>query len=158
MKRLLVYVGVCAAIVGIGSAATASASSAIPMKATDAGSATIVGVSGSVIHTHDTGNGVATHLGRYTLDASEDVNLATGAIMNGSFTLTAANGDKVSGTYSGHALPGLTGYVVSGPLTGGTGRFADATGFLVWNGTLDPVALSFTDKITGTISSHDRPK
>jgi len=67
--------------------------------------------------------------------------------------MTAANGDTVSGTYSGQALPGLVGYVVSGPITGGTGRFAGATGFLVWHGTVDPAALTFADEITGTISS-----
>lgn len=59
----------------------------------------------------------------------------------------------MTGSYAGQALPGLVGYVVSGPIIGGTGRFAGATGFLVWHGTVDPVALTFTDEITGTISS-----
>jgi hypothetical protein len=152
-KRLLVRVGLLAAIITVGSAASANAGSAIPMKARDAGSATVVGANGSVIHTSDTGSGEATHLGRFTLVAGEDIDLATGAITNGFFTFTGANGDTVSGTYSGQALPGFTGYVVSGPITGGSGRFAGATGFLLWNGTLDPAVLSFTDEITGTISS-----
>ncbi len=153
MKQLLTSVGLLAVTTALGIAAGANAGSAIPMKAKDAGSATVVGMVGSVIHTSDTGSGEATHLGHYTLVASEDVDLASGSVTNGSFTLTGANGDGVSGTYSGQALPDLTGYVVSGPITGGTGRFAGATGFLVWRGTLDPAALTFTDEITGTISS-----
>jgi hypothetical protein len=152
MNRLPVCAAALAATVA-PSAASASASPAIPMKARDAGAATIVGADGSVIQTHDTGSGIATHLGRVTLDAGESVNLATGAITDGFFTFTGASGDTVSGTYSGSALPGLTGYTVSGPITGGTGRFAGATGFLTWNGTLDPVALTFTDDIAGTISA-----
>lgn len=150
MNRLLVCVAAFAATAAVG---TASASAGkIPMKAEDAGAATIVGGAAPVIQTHDTGSGTATHLGRFTLDAREDVNLATGAITDGSFTFTGVHGDTISGTYSGSALPGLTGYVVLGPITGGTGRFAGATGDLTWTGTLDPVAFTFTDEITGTIS------
>jgi hypothetical protein len=105
----------------------------------------------SVIQTTDTGNGRATHLGRYTLAAGEHIDLASGAITGGFYTLTAANGDTITGTYSGEALPGLTGYLVSGPIIGGTGRFAGATGFLVWRGTVDPTALTFSDVVTGWI-------
>jgi hypothetical protein len=173
MNRLLVCVAALAATVAL-SAASASASPTIPnFKARDAGVATPVGTdvgpAGLVIQTHDTGSGIATHLGRYTLDAGEGVDLATGAIhpgegvnlttrviTDGSFTLTGASGDTISGIYSGHALAGLTGYVVSGPITGGTGRFAGATGFLTWKGTLETLdsgALTFTDEITGTISA-----
>ena len=141
------------AVIALAIAAPTSAGSLIPMKAKDTGSATIVGATGPILHTADTGSGEAAHLGRYTLAASEDINALTGAVTNGSFTMTAANGDTVSGTYSGQALPGLVGYVVSGPITGGTGRFAGATGFLVWHGTVDPAALTFADEITGTISS-----
>jgi hypothetical protein len=52
-----------------------------------------------------------------------------------------------------YGAAGLSGYLVSGPVTGGTGRFAGATGFLVWRGTVDPVALTFSDVVTGWISA-----
>jgi len=130
MNRLPVCVAALAATVAL-SAASASASPTIPMKARDAGTATTVGTdvgpAGLIIQTHDTGSGVATHLGRYTLDAGEGVdlatgaihpgegvNLTTGAITDGSFTLTGASGDTISGTYRGHALAGLTGYLEIG--------------------------------------------
>jgi hypothetical protein len=117
----------------------------------------MVATDNSVIHTHDMVSGIPTHLGRFKLDAGEDVDLATGAITNGFLTFTGPHGDTISGVYSGHALPGLTGYLVSGAITGGSGRFAGATGCLAWKGTLDPVALTFTNEIIGTISVN-RPE
>ena len=72
---------------------------------------------GSVIETSDSATGEAPHIGQYTMVAGEQVDLATGAITGGFFTITAANGDTLTGTSSGEALPGLTGYVVSGPIT-----------------------------------------
>ncbi len=126
----------------------------VPFQAVDSGAAVGVPVGGSVIQTTDTGSGRGTHLGRYTLAAGEYVDLASGAITGGLYTLTAANGDTIIGTYSGEALPGLTGYLVSGPITGGTGRFAGATGFLVWRGTVDPAALTFSDVVTGWIAAR----
>jgi hypothetical protein len=118
----------------------------------------VVSTAGSVIQTADTGTGRASHLGRFRLVAGEHVDLATGAITDGFYTLTAADGDTISGTYSGRALPGLTGYLVSGPVTGGTGRLAGATGFLVWRGTLNPTTLTFSDVVRGWIPSPGRRK
>jgi hypothetical protein len=133
---------------------TLGRSRGVPLRAVDTGTAVGVPAGGSVIETTDTGSGRATHLGRYTLAAGEHVDLASGAITGGFYTLTTATGDTITGTYSGEALPGLTGYLVSGPVTGGTGRFAGATGFLVWRGTVDPTALTFSDVVTGWIAAR----
>jgi hypothetical protein len=59
---------------------------------------------------------------------------------------------RTSSPASVATIPRL-GYLVSGPITGGTGRFAGATGFLVWRGTVDPVAFTFTDVVSGWISA-----
>jgi hypothetical protein len=76
--------------------------------------------------------GQATHLGLFTW-ASEELAVFTGPdqlSVVGSFTLTAANGDQVFGTYETVVtiyFPSLTilgQYVI----TGGTGRFVNATG------------------------------
>jgi hypothetical protein len=56
----------------------------------------------------------------------------------GSFTITAANGDTLSGAYAGN----ITGFlddvtatnVFAAAVTGGTGRFAGATGSLAGTG------------------------
>ena len=125
---------------------------AFPFRAVDSGAARVIAANGSAIDTADTATGRATLLGRFTLTAGEHIDLATGAISQGEYTFTAWDGASVTGTYSGHALSDLTGYLVSGPITGGTGRLTGASGFLVWRGTLDPTAFTFADVITGWIS------
>jgi hypothetical protein len=124
----------------------------VPFKASDSGVAQVIGGSGDLIVTSDVATGHGTHVGRYTLEAQETINVVTGAITGGEFTLTAANGDTLTGTYSGTARPGLLGYDVSGPITGGTGRFASASGYLEWHGDFDPVTLRLADQVTGTIT------
>jgi hypothetical protein len=135
----------------LGSASGATAGEAVPFKGSDSGVARIVRTSGDVIRTVDVATGHATHLGRYTLEGAEDVNVVTGRITHGSFLLIAANGDTLRGTYSGTARPGLTGYDVSGPITGGTGRFAGASGTLTWHGDFDPSTFTLSDEVTGTL-------
>jgi hypothetical protein len=153
MAKILVAAGVVASALVLGGTASADRGNqrSLPFYAVVAGMS--VDANGNpVIQTADSGSGRATHLGRFTLAAGEKVNLGTKTVTEGVYTLTAANGDTVTGTYSGQALPDLTGYLVSGPITGGTGRFAGATGFLVWHGKLDPVAFTFSDVIVGVIS------
>jgi hypothetical protein len=132
-------------------AANVGAVKSVPLTGKDTFSSTVIGGSGSVIYTADSGSGTATHLGRFTMTAGETVDSMT--VRNGTFTLAAANGDTVSGTYSGTILPGLVGYHVSGPITGGTGRFAGATGAIIFDGTVDPATLTGSDVISGTITS-----
>ena len=83
------------------------------------------------------GAGRATHLGRVTTSTTETLDFtasATGAalIREGLMTMVAANGDELHWAYSGTAsAPGATGDVDLGgtfTVTGGTGRFATATG------------------------------
>jgi hypothetical protein len=134
-------------------AANVGAVESVPLKGMDTFSSVVIGGSGSVIYTADSGSGTATHLGLFTMAASEVVDFASMTVRNGTFTLTAANGDTVSGTYSGTILPGLVGYHVSGPITGGTGRFAGATGAIIFDGIVDPATLTGSDVISGTITS-----
>jgi hypothetical protein len=74
--------------------------------------------------------GVATHLGRFTVENPHVVNLLT-ADGTGTFEFAAANGDIVTADDVGHATfpsPGVLLIVEHGTITGGTGRFAGATG------------------------------
>lgn len=84
------------------------------------------------------GSGQGTHLGQYTIVRHHCFNLATFTFEDGYFEQTAANGDKVWGTYSGYTADVLefaedgnpVVILINSPwtITGGTGRFADAEG------------------------------
>ena len=77
------------------------------------------------------GTGKATHLGRYTIvvDATIDLVARTSFLQK---TLTAANGDLLYVTATTQASPNPDGVTLSivetVTITGGTGRFAGATG------------------------------
>jgi hypothetical protein len=129
-----------------------AANHSVPFTSTDSGVAEVIGGSGDLIRTSDAATGHGTHVGRYTLQGAETINLATGAITDGRFTITAADGSTLTGTYTGQARPELSGYDVSGPITGGTGRFEEATGFLVWHGQFDPTTLELSDEVKGELN------
>jgi hypothetical protein len=80
---------------------------------------------------HVEGTGTATHLGRYTLvsDFALDPETLTGTQRA---TLTAANGDVLTATVAAQGIPNDDGVtlntVESATITGGTGRFAGASG------------------------------
>ncbi|MFO0848282.1 MAG: hypothetical protein U0871_06970 [Gemmataceae bacterium] len=74
--------------------------------------------------------GNSTQLGRFAYTAQITVNTATG-VGSGTFVFTAANGDTVYGTVSGRAAftpPNVLSIAETATITGGTGRFAGATG------------------------------
>jgi hypothetical protein len=113
----------------------------------------------------DQGSGTATHIGKYTIVNSHCVDPITGALTGGTFVKTAANGDQIFGTYAGTATviqaPAPIGiFSLSGTIefTGGTGRFAEATGTTSMTGTLQgdfsrsPVPTQVTLTMVGTIS------
>ncbi len=93
------------------------------------------------------------HLGRYRFIASELDNLATGDVY-GTFILTTRNG-AIFGTYTGFATPGasptaLT-YLVGGAISGGSGRFAGATGTIVFDGGGDLATGALHDTLFGVV-------
>lgn len=102
-----------------------------------------------------TGN--ATHLGKFTLDIPHVVNPATRTAI-GTYEFTAANGDKVyaefTGTATPTAIPGVLYIEETATITGGTGRFTDATGSFTSERLYDTVAGTTTGSFEGTISSH----
>ena len=130
---------------------------AIPISWVDTATAVAVG-SPPILQSTDSGSGRARLLGRFTLTAGEQLDLSTGAVTGGHFTLNGVHGQSISGTYSGVALPDLSGYLVSGPITGGTGRFRGARGFVVWRGAVDPPgSFTFDDVVTGWIGAPALP-
>jgi hypothetical protein len=72
-------------------------------------------------------------------------------VTDGQFTITAANGDTLTGTYDGVGLPdparpGFVNGTALARLTGGTGRFRCASGFAPF--TLDINVATLTEVIT----------
>jgi hypothetical protein len=76
--------------------------------------------------------GHATHLGRFTAFSTQCFNPNTGEITQGETVFTGANGDQLSVAYSGQVSPTGSPSVFAVDLdltvTGGTGRFAGASG------------------------------
>lgn len=146
-----------ATVLAVSAAARAVADEQVPFRGRDAGYFVITPMGGPMVLTQDFTTGHGTHLGAYSLVAQEDINLETLAVTNGSFTITAANGDTIYGTYSGQAeatdRPGVIRYVATGPITGGTGRFEGATGTLTFDGVADLTTLVLSETVTGTIST-----
>ncbi len=101
-----------------------------------------------------TGN--ATQLGQFTLDVPHLVNRVT-RTATGSYEFTAANGDTLTAEFTGHASPTATPGVLSivevATITGGTGRFADATGSFTVMRLFDTVAGTTFGSFEGSISS-----
>jgi hypothetical protein len=94
--------------------------------------------------------GNATQLGEFSRDETILFNPATGAF-TGLIVFTAANGDQLSGTVEGQfiSLSTATGAYT---FTGGTGRFANASGgadFVIST----PDRIHFSVEFTGTLSS-----
>ena len=136
----------------------AAADDQLPLKGSETGTFQLLapcGTSGVVVDVTGTGN--ATGLGSYSGQYRECLIPATGAVTGGTFTLTAANGDEGFGTYSGQAFPTDDATVVNyrdpGVITGGTGRFAGASGSMTTSGLANLATGEYRGTITGSVSS-----
>ena len=101
------------------------------------------------------GTGTATHLGRYTVAIALTLDLATLTGIEQS-TLTAANGDILYTTATARGTPtgdGVTVNVVeTATITGGTGRFAGATGDYILKCLVNQATGVSTGTFEGTIT------
>jgi hypothetical protein len=111
-----------------------------------------------VLRNDETGKGTATHLGAFTWNDVEYADFASipgGVAVVGTFTMTAADGDRLYGEFTSIGAFDQDGNLaIRGHylFTGGTGRFAEATG----SGDIDAIAnlspgLPFEGTFTGTL-------
>jgi hypothetical protein len=102
-----------------------------------------------------TGSGNATQLGAYTMSFQGEVYLPTLFAASESATLEAADGSKIFAEGSGQgtltATPGIVSIVETYTITGGTGRFAGATGSFTVERLVDRGTLISSGTISGTI-------
>ncbi|MEO7133532.1 MAG: hypothetical protein ABI024_04855 [Vicinamibacterales bacterium] len=98
--------------------------------------------------------GTATHLGRYAATFNATVSVLDGR-STGSYTFTAANGDQLFSTFTGLGVPAggaLANITETLRITGGTGRFAGASGTLEVHRTLDQSTGASSGSIQGSIT------
>lgn len=116
---------------------------------------------------HSEGSGEGAHLGRFTVARFHCFTppghpAFTGTVIHdGRYTITAANGDQIWGSYSGELLPTAfdeNGMPIRGTITspstidGGAGRFANARGSYLAIGDYDLVADAGAFTFDGWIS------
>ena len=101
------------------------------------------------------GAGTGTQLGRFSVAAPHFVNTSTRTAA-GTYDFTAANGDTLTADFTGQAMPTATPGVISileiATITGGTGRFAGATGSFVVERLYDRIAGTTIGDYAGSIA------
>jgi hypothetical protein len=135
----------CLAAVFISAPNPTSARDQVPFDGTVSGYVeTQEPVSECIVHTHVVNFGNANQLGAFTGTAEFYPNFCENPpniTYTGSFHWFAANGDEFSGTFDGYLSPTVTQGVYdnheTADVTGGTGRFTDATGHFELGGELD---------------------
>jgi len=112
-----------------------------------------------VMFVHGTATGYATQIGRYTATYEEQVDLFTGSSV-GAITVVAANGDVIFATQTGQGDPtpdpDIFSIVEVSTITGGTGRFAGATGTFTIERLVSLSTGDSSGSFSGTIS-HPAP-
>ena len=124
-----------------------------PFHLEESGSAVINGLT-----INASASGTATHLGAFTLtDTSTIVGIdptAEGVILHVAFgraDLEAANGDHLYASFSGSVNFTTGEGTLNFEWTGGTGRFADATGTTLWHIDVNRADLTYTVVADGVI-------
>jgi hypothetical protein len=151
--RHRLFVGLVAAFaVSLATVAVSAAASETPFKGT-----VIAVETGTVVFPTRflvrEGTGTATYLGRYTERVTMVINIPT-LSSTGSARFTAAKGDVLLATVAGQATrtsPTTLSIVEVYTITGGTGRFADATGSFTLNSTVDQVTGVSSGTFSGAI-------
>ena len=159
MKRRMFAASLALAVLAVlGLVGPVAAGEQVPFKGSLEGLDTTTPLDPPFVAVTVEATGKATHLGNFTLTISATVNRAIGA-GTGTFVFTAANGDTVFGIQTGQATltaPGVLTIVENRIITGGTGRFAGATGSFTGTRLKDLVTGETIGVFEGTIS-HPGP-
>jgi hypothetical protein len=128
------------------------AAESVPFKGNLEGTQTVTIVQPGVAEVDGQATGTATLLGRFAVKFPHTVTFATGS-GNGTYTFTSANGDTLTADFTGTAQQGaIVSIVEIAVITGGTGRFAGATGgFTVQRQFVQSSGIT-TGSFEGTIS------
>lgn len=160
MKRLrLAFAIALWAIAAFGRADPVAADEQVPFKGSLEGVATVTPLDPPFVAVYVEATGNATGLGQLTLDIPHIVNRAN-LTATGTYEFTAANGDEVYAEFDGYSaptdIPNVIAIVETATITGGTGRFAGATGSFTAYRLFDRVSGTTTGHFEGTISRPSR--
>jgi hypothetical protein len=160
MKRFSSTVSLALAVVAVlGLTSPAAAQHQVPFRGAFEGDYTVTPIPGTpTAMLVVSATGISSQLGAFDLEIPHLVNFATSNAV-GSYLMTAANGDMVVGTFTGHATPiGTDGHyamlVGEVTITGGTGRFVGATGEFTAVPWIDRVNLLTIGYYDGSISNR----
>ena len=107
------------------------------------------------------GEGRATQLGHFTVSFPHVVDRSTGIVV-GTYEFTAANGDTLTADFTGQVtptdVPGVVHVEEEATITGGTGRFAGATGSFTGERLVHMATGTTEGFFEGTISSRGAGK
>ena len=156
MKRFSSAAGLALAVVAVlGLAGPAAAGEQVPFKGSLEGDVTHTPVDARTDSVLVEGEGTATHLGQFAVVVPHLVDLPTRTAA-GYYEFTAANGDTVYAEFTGLAspteVPGVLYIEETATITGGTGRFAGATGSFSSERLYDTTEGTTTGSFEGTIS------
>ena len=152
IRRPLFFAVVAAAAVSLASMAVSAVAAETPFKGTVDADEVVVPSPPTASLTRD-GTGTATYLGKYTEHITMQIFLPT-LSSTGTATFTAANGDTLIATVIGQATrtgPTTLSIVEVYTITGGTGRFADATGTFTLNSTVNQATGVSSGTFSGAI-------
>ena len=156
MFRLSSATRIALAVVAVlGLAAPASAGEQVPFKGSLEGTVTR-SLPPPPISVLVEGAGTATQLGRFTVDIPHEV---VPPNASGFYHFVAANGDTLTAEFTGVSAPVAPGFlhiVETATITGGTGRFAGASGSFVCERLYDIAAGTTIGSFDGTISAPGR--
>jgi len=160
MRKLITLAGLALAVVAISPASAPAKAGGTdrPVKGTISGTVSLNVLTGAF--TAD-GTGVATHLGKYTVSLQGAVAITPeGVFGSGTGTIVAANGDQMTGTLT-LETPGQPGVAhtttIVMTLTGGTGRFSDASGTLTAITEVSPISfdgVTLVNSVEGTVTGQ----
>ena len=159
MKRYSSAAGLALATLAVlGLSGPVTAGEQAPFKGSLEGDVTITPLVPPFVSVLVEATGRATHLGKFTLEIPHVVNRAKGTAV-GSYEFTAANGDTLTADFTGKAMPsatpGVLAIVETATITGGTGRFAGATGSFTTKRLFDTAAGETAGSLEGTICLRD---
>jgi hypothetical protein len=139
-----------------GPAAAEGQQKQVPFRGRLEGVATVAPLAPPFVAITIEGGGNATHLGNFEVSIPHVTNRSNGTAV-GSYEFTAANGDTLTADFTSQVtptnVPGVVSVAVTATITGGTGRFAGATGNFVGDRVVDMVHGTVTESFTGTIST-----